>query len=71
MARGQPKRAGLVAQKDPAGAQAHHLDNMWQRSIERLTQIEGAVERLCQRIERAQLGNTLLGIGECGHSIQD
>ena len=69
MARGQAKRAGIVAQKDPAGAQSHHLDDMRQRGIERLTQIEGTVERLSQRIERAQLGDTLLGIGECGHNF--
>ena len=60
--------AGLIAQKDPASAQAHHLNDMRQRSIKRLTQIEGAIERLSQRIERAQLGDTLLGIGKCGHN---
>ena len=68
VARGQAKRAGLIAQKDPARAQAHDLDDMRQRGIKRLAQIESAVERLRKRVERAKLGDTLLGVGKCGHT---
>jgi hypothetical protein len=41
---------------------------MPQCGVERLAQIERAVERLRQLVKRGQFGDTLLGVGQCGNS---